>query len=366
MEKPTSAAPASKQSKIQQSSSQEKQAALKGFREYQNFVPSDFYEKDKLLLKFPRLFELVPVDLRSSINNFAEFRYGAHAIDRLNALLVGGKKLMLLFRWTSLGFAFGAVSYYSDLQHYFYFTQSPGGPLKGLWISTSLPEYIEAAQDFYRLMNQVQQLEAEIKVLQEEVASKSTIKENIQEPIFAKLESELAERIAMYESYYQAHEDRYKMVINFGENLTKQYKIHLMPIGDLTPIIIRLLRALKDDPELQKLINSFKVMVDPDYIVKGIIYPRVVIYPSMGKENAQKALNKIYALFKHTKGLNQKPRFNAKVTDLIWIAQGDSIFKGPQYEAYYELPNKVYYRSDLLGTNENYHLMHPETGKEIE
>ena len=78
---------------------------------------------------------------------------------------------------------------------------------------------------------------------------------------------------------------------------------------------------------MQHLIAAFKVMVSDKVEVNGIYYPRMVIYPAKGKDNGQKALNKLYAGLKDIPGLGMKPLYNAKVTDLIWIAQGDSYYK---------------------------------------
>ncbi len=75
----------------------------------------------------------------------------------------------------------------------------------------------------------------------------------------------------------------------------------------------------------------------------------MVIYPAFGKAQAQKALDKLYLLFRDIKGSGIRPRFSAQVNDLIWIVQGDSLYKTEQYASFYEAPHRVYYRSDIYG-----------------
>lgn len=93
--------------------------------------------------------------------------------------------------------------------------------------------------------------------------------------------------------------------------------------------------------------------------------PTIVLYIFGGIEDAQKALDKLYEIFKNTPGLGISPRFNAKVTDFIYVAQGDGQYKSGDFAQYYEQPRKVYYRPDLTGTAINYHLKHPQTGDEL-
>ena len=153
--------------------------------------------------------------------------------------------------------------------------------------------------------------------------------------------------------------------------VVKTYKIHLMPIDSLDEIIILLHMhdAITLDKDLSKRLKTFKIIVDPyrqtDRVTgQPIIFAKVVLYAS-GKEDAQNILNSIYKKFKNIAGLDIPPRFNAKVTDLIFIAQGDGDYKVEPFIGYYEQPKRVYYRSDITGKLENYHLIHPGTGKEI-
>ena len=138
-----------------------------------------------------------------------------------------------------------------------------------------------------------------------------------------------------------------------------------MPVDaiDQIKILLQMDKAIKTDPELSSLITVFKILVHP-YRQGDVIFPKVVIY-AFGKENTQRILNGIYQQFKDVPGLGFEPRYNAKVNDLIWVAQGDGDNKVDRYEAYYEMPGRVYYRPDITGKPQNYHLLHPETGKEI-
>ena len=167
--------------------------------------------------------------------------------------------------------------------------------------------------------------------------------------------------IAMHPTNDLAEIEHKKKALN---ELVGVYKIHLMPKGSLTDIILTLIEGLQKDTELRKLIYKFKVRPNPDLNFNGNMLAAVIIYPAQGKENAQKALDKIYALFKNVPGTGIAPRYNARVNDLIWVAQGDGDFKDVQYAPLYE-KNRVYYRPDITGKVENYHLVNPETGKEI-
>lgn len=157
----------------------------------------------------------------------------------------------------------------------------------------------------------------------------------------------------------------------FLDRLVGQYKIHLMPVQSFnvgTNIIYTLLDAIEKDPALRSQILAFKVSVtEPFRTQSGQLLPFVVIYPRDGKDSAQGVLNKLYSLFKkhpEFKGSGERPRYNAKVNDLIWVAQGDADYKTDEYAGYYE-PSRIYYRPDITGRIENYHLKHPETGIEI-
>lgn len=147
----------------------------------------------------------------------------------------------------------------------------------------------------------------------------------------------------------------------------QNYKIHLMPRNNFLSIAQKLVRALKNDEKLQELIFEFKFLKvenlkkitedEPQEdikieIIRGhalltkrkVVAPLVVIYPSSGKENVQKALNKLYEIFKGTPGIDVAPRYNEKITDLIFVAQGNASEKESSHlEYFFEKPDMVYF-----------------------
>lgn len=80
----------------------------------------------------------------------------------------------------------------------------------------------------------------------------------------------------------------------------------------------------------------------------------------MDKEAAQYVLDIVYKLFKNKSGLGITPRFNAKVTDLIYWAQGNADDKLiPVHAEYFEEPDKICYRADISGNYVDYYLKNP-------
>lgn len=153
-----------------------------------------------------------------------------------------------------------------------------------------------------------------------------------------------------------------------AQELVKAYKIHLMPEQGWQNTLNAtqtLVNTLAHDPELRTLINAFKVRLGITIPTEGVVMPTIVLYVFGGKEDAQKALDKIYEVFKNTKGLAISPRFNTRVTDFIYAAQGDGQYKTGDFTKYYEQPYQIYYRPDFTGTMTDYHLKHPQTGNEL-
>ncbi len=93
--------------------------------------------------------------------------------------------------------------------------------------------------------------------------------------------------------------------------------------------------------------------------------PVIVIYPMLGKANAQKALNKIYEhLGKYDiMGKGVTPRYNRKINELIFYAQGAGDFK----KKYKNLMNKMHnnwqkdsiFEEDMVHFKGDYHLKFP-------
>ncbi len=145
----------------------------------------------------------------------------------------------------------------------------------------------------------------------------------------------------------------------------QEYRINLMPSGDLAPVLNQLLEALNTDKELQKLIYSIGVLVYPDYKFNDGIFPRIIIFPTAGRLQAQQALDKIFNLFKNVQGLNITPDYNARVNDLIWVSQGDPQEREEEYP-YFQGPGKIYYNPNFTGIHKEYFLRHPETGEKLD
>ena len=169
------------------------------------------------------------------------------------------------------------------------------------------------------------------------------------------------------------------------EELVQEYKIHLMPKDeDFLQAILDLCHEIKINPILQETISSVKVkkiILESDKEYQKEVdqkakhagsqaiwqdVPKIVIYIGNGQVAAQKALNEIYRIFKDRPGIGRTPRFNAKITNFIYFAQGDRTEKyKPSNQQYFEQPKMIYYKRDVTGKPENYHLIHPVTGREI-
>lgn len=160
---------------------------------------------------------------------------------------------------------------------------------------------------------------------------------------------------------------KYLIPIMFGS-----YKIHLMPPkDDLLMTVIKLIETIQNSSTLRTNIASFKVAPEIAYQQAANRNPHteqngvVVIYTADGKKATQEALDELYKVFKGAKGMNVRPRYNARVNDLIWIGQGDSQVK-EGWEEYYD-KNGIYYKPEEFGrpANEDLKLKHPSTGKDL-
>jgi hypothetical protein len=302
---------------------------IAAYNDFKQHVPA--YKLDPVQLRgiFPRIFEYVPAELHQALADYVAYKYpdSNTLISELSRLLYSEFGLRLL-KWKALGYAFELMPYYSFDQGYFYFEQpkvkDENAVLKGVREDNS----VKALADLDDLIKKL-----------------------------------AVSRDQMKEAFIKQANSEWQEV---ADSMVQEYKIHLMPQGDPTQTIVMLLTLLKKDPELQNLIAAFKVMAVDKLAVNGVYFPRIVVYPARGKENAQKALNKLYVGLKDIKGLGIRPRYNAKVNDLIWVAQGDSNYKNQaRYQKYFEKPEFRYLSPDLTGKVVNYHLVHPETGKEI-
>lgn len=179
--------------------------------------------------------------------------------------------------------------------------------------------------------------------------------------------------------FYKLFKDKYIKVKNYPskdpeendrKKLVMNYKIHLMPQDkkQTFSIVDTLLNKLKNKNEtLYNLIGIFSVakklnqQYDHEFYFPNheFYFPNIVIYPISGKDNAQKVLNEIYKIFKDIEGNNLTPRFNKKVTSLIYYAQGNGDDKPIQPEDYED--DKIHFKSDFVkkDTHEDYKLTIP-------
>lgn len=146
--------------------------------------------------------------------------------------------------------------------------------------------------------------------------------------------------------------------------LVEKYKIHLMPKSrnDLVEILKRFFNNVEKDNRLAEAIHDFKFKCTVDFTdiealkkslySKGEILPIIVIYPAGKKEVAEYLLNKFIEIYGDMTGANLTPRYNKKITSLIYYAQGEGDSKGDRYKQYYT-EDRVFYRKDFEGEGEN-------------
>ncbi len=157
------------------------------------------------------------------------------------------------------------------------------------------------------------------------------------------------------------------------DKVTKEYKIHLMPKSgeDLLLIIERLLKEIQSNDQLQNSLVEIKFKT-PDYqelkerlkkLKSGSkkVKPIIVIYPGSSKKDAQTVLNSVYKLFGTMEGLDMAPRFNEKITSLIYYAQshGD-IKRGNEFDEFFT-EDKKFFKPDVEGKGYDidYRLQNP-------
>jgi len=158
-------------------------------------------------------------------------------------------------------------------------------------------------------------------------------------------------------------QDRLDKDDKLKKTLVGHYKIHLMPKEkDLIPVFQTLIDALKNDDELCSLIYKFKIA--PLYNVKkgepyvirnklGDVMPLIVIYAAEGQDKVQLLLDKLIKIFKDFEGQDIAPRFNLKVNDLIFYAQGDGDYKKEPWLEYFDKDkNYALYTEDFVKKDE--------------
>lgn len=117
-----------------------------------------------------------------------------------------------------------------------------------------------------------------------------------------------------------------------GEILATEYKIHLMPKSDyIFPVIGAIIEACKQDKTLAELIFQIKIKCTLNVTCSNQIMPRIVIYPALGKENAEALLQKVCSIFEHYDlkeiAENLTPRYSKPINALTFYAQGSGDIK---------------------------------------
>jgi len=128
--------------------------------------------------------------------------------------------------------------------------------------------------------------------------------------------------------------------------IMSEFKIHLQPSRDRIGLVVRRLTDTLTDPknqDLREALMGFKIRRPPGAAAKDQtkIMPEIVIYPRVGtgstpeelsraRANAEIALAKVTAATQDLVGLGQRdrtPRYNARINDLVYIAQSSGDFK---------------------------------------
>jgi len=135
-----------------------------------------------------------------------------------------------------------------------------------------------------------------------------------------------------------------------------------MPTDDKMMIVIqKLLEGIAHDDQLRKSINDLKIKPYPEELLEIVRtlnpspendFPKIVLYVT-GKESAQYAIKALRKLLHNIPGLNRAPAFNQKVTDLIYVTQGDRSDK-INYPEFYKGPATIYF--DAQKINEAEHI----------
>jgi hypothetical protein len=156
-----------------------------------------------------------------------------------------------------------------------------------------------------------------------------------------------------------------------AKQLISNYKIHLMPKNqdDLYTLMTEILRELSSKPELQQSLRAIKInnSMQVEKSRSGDNLPIVVIYAADAKA-AKSWLKFLCDKFGTMRGLDITPRFNKKITSLIYYAQGDGDDKNyPDLKNYFEA-DLVHYKPDAFAEvgvrpeSGTYHLTVPPCG----
>ena len=345
----------------------------------------DQYKLADIVREFPKVFnDLSPKQQKLVFKNLKGTRNLKGFLNELQR----HESRLFKFKWERMG-GFHRLSSDFDKENntLFFYPLSLKGqaakdPLFGArfeFEDENLTSYLRLEKEHASLAPEIRDFEAAIKEL-EPIVNKYKQLADLEKLGKGKLTASEKEKHKQYEDKFEAHKAN-KAITQLKQKqlrkkqaetvsrLEQKYEIYLMPKGDLTVTLRSLLEAIEIYKDLQPLISRIKISTIPhDKIVAGVILPRIVIYLSAEKMKAQQALDDLYEIFDHykglIKGLNITPRYSAKVTDLIYVAQGDSNLKADKYASFYE-PGRIYYHPYFSGTEKKYYLKHPETGKDL-
>lgn len=173
-------------------------------------------------------------------------------------------------------------------------------------------------------------------------------------------------------SWHKYEAVRKKENPDLAQELVQQYKIHLMPQeGSEERTFVELAKFIQENKGLQDRVQIFKIKTSPykDLIKEKI--PKIVIYVD-GKDNAQYVLDTMYEHFKNYQGYTKyAPRYNQRVTDFLYFAQGDGDDK-PHYPDLFEdgkdnpdYTGRIYFKSNVTseGASGGYYLTLPTQKK---
>lgn len=165
------------------------------------------------------------------------------------------------------------------------------------------------------------------------------------------------------------------------QNIVGNYKIHLMPknANDLKRTIERIF-DLVNTGKLKlanfKVLYNFEFIDDLETFKNNLIrkshngvLPLIVLYPHLGKDNAQEVLNIIYEEFKKEEGLNITPRYNEKVTSFIYFSHCNGDEKDGRFLEYFEPQHFIYLKHNFEGEGQDhgkYWLINPAFEQQFE
>ena len=181
----------------------------------------------------------------------------------------------------------------------------------------------------------------------------------------------------------QGRQELTQAINDIKRDMAQEYKIHLMPAStrQLQEILEILQKDYVNNERLQQSLQALKYFKQAalptfNYSLENLlahnnadtVLPILVLYPKTGKEHAQYVLDRVFELFKdsqsgnpnHPHGLGITPRYNIRVDDLIYYAQGNGDEKNrKEFAKYFKHPEKYFYADDFEEEPQDYALTIP-------